>query len=146
MRVSTQMKTIPDQDMWYSENKTGVKTQGQGDLGRIRHKILHGFGKKRSLQRGNIRTDSWITRRWLNEWWGSNMSPADFTLFSPNPAGESMAARRGPWSGPTGRGPLRRIRSCRAHWTSQRAQAGLEVAFLSSVCKNRLLYLTSLTF
>lgn len=48
------MKTIPDQGIWYSENKTDVKTLRQGGLGGVDTKFHVGLGRKKSLQRGNI--------------------------------------------------------------------------------------------
>lgn len=48
------MKTVSDQDVWYSENETGVKTQGQGGLKGADTKFHIGLGRKKSLQGGNI--------------------------------------------------------------------------------------------
>lgn len=48
------MKLIPDQGMWYSENKTRIKSLQQGSLGAADTKFYIGLGRKKPLQRGNI--------------------------------------------------------------------------------------------
>lgn len=41
------MKLIPDQGMWYSENKMGIKSLEQGSLGAVDTKFYIALGRKK---------------------------------------------------------------------------------------------------
>lgn len=143
--VNTQMKLIPDQGMWYSENKTRIKSLQQGSLGAADTKFYIGLGRKKPLQRGNIWANPWIIRCQV-VWTTSTKSEYScLWLFSPNAVGgqqctilEALGARGGPWSHHR---PLQGHRPCHdcapspSQWEGRQTYVSLSLAlFVKTAC------------